>query len=49
MTIRDNPELTEAELDELLGGPAGPIVLTPVDREEIEAVLAFVAKHGHQP
>ena len=38
-----------AELKELLGGCVEPIVLTPEDQAELEVVMAYVEKYGHQP
>ena len=40
---------SDTALRDLTGGPVEPIILTPGERAEVEAVLAHVARTGHQP
>ena len=39
-------DLTPQEILKLFGTSIVPV---PVDQEELERIMAYVAKHGHQP
>lgn len=49
MSEQNTTDPTQDEIAAIFGGPVGPVVLTPAERAEIELVIAYVDRNGHQP